>query len=63
MIKNIPIKNISLKEQQPFINLVDKILEAMKQGKDSSEFDNNIDEMVYNLYDLTKDEIKIVEGK
>jgi hypothetical protein len=63
LIKNIPIKNISLKEQQPFINLVDKILEAMKQGKDSSEFDNNIDEMVYNLYDLTKDEIKIVEGK
>ena len=59
----IPIKQITPKEQKPFIKLVDKILEQKKIGKDTSELENKIDAMVYRLYELTDDEIKIVEGK
>jgi hypothetical protein len=42
---------------------VDKILAAKKQNPqtDTSEWENEIDELVYRLYDLTEDEIKIIE--
>ncbi len=56
----------SIKEaesQQPFISLVDQILELKKAGKDTQELENEIDRLVYRLYDLTAEEIAIVEGK
>ena len=30
---------------------------------DTSQLEKQLDEMVYKLYELTEDEIKIVEGK
>ena len=44
--------------------LVDKILVAKKQNPqaDTSEWENEIDRLVYRLYDLTEEEIKIVEN-
>lgn len=62
-VKKIPIKVISEKEQTPFINLVDKIISLKQQGKDSSEQEKKIDELVYKLYDITPDEQKIIEGQ
>lgn len=59
----IPIPKISEKDQQPFIALVDQILDLKKEGKDTKDLENQIDEMVYRLYDLTDEEIAIVEGK
>lgn len=50
-------------EQEPFINLVDEILEKKKVGEDTSKLENKIDEMVYQLYELTDEERNIVEGK
>ncbi len=46
-------------------SLVDKILAAKKQAPqaDTSEWEREIDEIVYKLYDLTNEEIKIIEGK
>ncbi|MGC8651606.1 MAG: TaqI-like C-terminal specificity domain-containing protein, partial [Minisyncoccia bacterium] len=43
--------------------LVDKILAAKKQTPqtDTSEWEREIDEIVYKLYDLTNEEIKIIE--
>jgi len=43
---------------------VDKILEAKKENPqaDTSELEREIDNLVYRLYDLTEDEIKLVEG-
>ncbi len=58
---NIPIPKISKPAQQPFIALVDKILTAKQQGQDTSTLETQIDQMVYKLYDLTDDEIKIIE--
>ncbi len=59
----IPIKSLNLTEQQPFITLVDQILEGKKEGKDTTSLEKDIDKMVYDLYELTQEEIEIVEGR
>jgi hypothetical protein len=59
----IPIPKIEEKDQQPFVALVDQILELKKAGKDTQALENEIDTLVYRLYDLTDEEIAIVEGK
>jgi len=56
----------SIKEaesQQPFISLVDQILELKKAGKDTQALENEIDTLVYRLYDITPQEQAIIEGK
>ena len=58
----LPIRKLSMVNQTPFIELVDQILEQKKQNKDSTDLENRIDQLVYKLYDLTEEEIKIVEG-
>lgn len=62
-LKNLPIPNTSIKDQQPIINLVDKILEAKRLDPtaDTSALESEIDRMVYALYNLTEEEIKIIE--
>lgn len=59
----IPIKKA--KDQKPFIILVDKILSAKEKNADAdtSKLESQLDEMVYKLYELTEEEIKVVEGK
>ena len=50
---------------QPFIPLVAQILAARQQdpNADTSALEAQIDKMVYELYELTPDEIAIMEGK
>ncbi|HEE9599060.1 TPA: Eco57I restriction-modification methylase domain-containing protein [Campylobacter coli] len=65
---NIPIVTINSKNQKiadELINLVDEILKAKEQDKNANtqELENKINSLVYKLYDLTEDEIKIIEGK
>ena len=64
-IKKLPLKIIDIKQQKPFIKLVDQILEKKKDNPDADtvELEREIDEMAYELYGLTKEEIGIVEGK
>jgi hypothetical protein len=61
--RSIPIKKITSKNQEPFIKLVDKILQAKEENPkaDTSKLEKQLDEMVYALYGLTADEIAIVE--
>jgi hypothetical protein len=69
-IMNIPIKCPPTNLQTPFIVLVDKILaitkpgdyleNPVKKGK-VKEYEKQIDQMVYRLYELTPEEIRIVE--
>jgi hypothetical protein len=51
-------------EQQFFITLVNQILDAKRTNPDAdvSELENEIDQIVYSLYDLTDEEIAIVKG-
>ncbi len=59
----IPIPEITPEDQQPFIKLVDEILKKKKLGEETADLENKIDAMVYRLYDLTDEEIAIVEGR
>jgi adenine-specific DNA-methyltransferase len=63
-MEKIPIKNISLDEQEPFIELVNKIYLNIEVSKntDTSILEAEIDKMVYELYGLTEEEIRIVEN-
>ena len=62
-IKQLPIPKISKPAQQPFIDLVDKILTAKQQGQDTRTLETEIDKMVYRLYDLTDEEVSVIEKK
>ena len=46
-----------------FVCLVDRILEILKQNDEASsiKWNNEVDRMVYQLYDLTESEINIIE--
>jgi len=63
-IKQLPIKLISPNEQKPFINLVDKVQLAVQNNlsADILALERQIDQLVYQLYDLTEEEIKIIEN-
>ena len=69
-IRQIPISKISKLQQNMLIKLVNKILAITKgddylrnQAKQAKvkQYERQIDQMVYKLYGLTKEEIKIVE--
>ena len=62
MINDLPLPQMNLRVQQPFINLVDKILEAKKSGKITQHWEDEIDIMVYKLYDLSYQEAKIIDN-
>ena len=63
-IKTIPIPEVTLEQQTPVIELVDKILaaKAADSDTDTSDLENELDELVYGLYGLTDGEKAIVEG-
>ena len=68
-IKEFPIKEISPDQQKPFIEKVDKILEITKQPfydpknppKEQIELEKEIDKIVYDLYGLSEEEVKVVK--
>ncbi len=62
-LKQIPLKNIDINEQQPFIILADQIITLKKQNQDTSELEAQVDKMVYELYGLSEDEVALVEGE
>jgi adenine-specific DNA-methyltransferase len=61
--KKLPIPDVDAAKQALIVKLVDRILDAKKKSlaSDISAYERQIDEMVYNFYGLTPDEIKIVE--
>ena len=59
--EQIPIPKISGALQQPFVKIVNDILEGKKSGQSTSTLEKEIDLMVYKLYDLTYDEVLVVE--
>jgi hypothetical protein len=68
---NIPIKKAAVQEQKLFMDLVNEIFAIIKsedyltnpeKKNKVKEYEKQIDQMVYKLYGLTDDEIKIVEN-
>jgi hypothetical protein len=71
-IKKLPIKIVGTTEQKSLISLVDNILAITKdvdylqnpsKQAQVKQYERQIDQMVYELYGLTDEEIKIVEGE
>ncbi|QWK20283.1 MAG: Eco57I restriction-modification methylase domain-containing protein [Hydrogenobacter thermophilus] len=71
-LERLPIPKIPESEQKPIVDLVDKILEITKDedypyNEDKKaqvkELERQIDQLVYKLYGLTEEEIKIIEGE
>ncbi len=65
---NIPVVNINSKNEKlanKLISLVDEILKVKEQDKNANtqELENKINSIVYKFYNLTEEEIKIIEGK
>ncbi len=61
-IEHLPIPKISEDLQQPFIKIVDQILIDKRAGKDTQLLEDKIDLMVYKLYELSYEEVKVVDS-
>ena len=71
ILKKLPILKVSAKQQELFVVIVNRIMSItededypqnpQKQAKVKA-LEAEIDQLVYKLYDLTPEEIKIVEG-
>ncbi len=61
--EKVPVKNITLKEQKPIELLVNQILAAKKTNPqaDTSTFEQQIDNLVYKLYELTYEDVLVIE--
>lgn len=68
-LKTVPIKEISLEKQKSFIKKVDQILGITEKSNynpknpptEQKRVEKEIDEIVYKLYGLTDEEIKVIE--
>lgn len=70
-LEQLPVPKIPSEDQKPFITLVDQILnftgskgylQDQKKQARVKELEAEIDRLVYELYGLSEDEIRIVEG-
>ncbi|MEY2829260.1 MAG: hypothetical protein RIQ33_1118, partial [Bacteroidota bacterium] len=60
-LRRIPIKQANNKTQLIFIKRVDTILNKKSGGKDTTSLEQEIDNLVYKLYELTYDEVKVID--
>ncbi|HMR82039.1 MAG TPA: TaqI-like C-terminal specificity domain-containing protein [Niabella sp.] len=63
-IESLPIKEADKEAIEKNSNLVEEILRKKTQDPtaDTTDLENQIDQLVYQLYDLTEEEIKIIES-
>ena len=63
-LEKVPIPAVPSEQQKPVERLVERILAAKQRDAeaDTSALEWEIDELVYALYGLTPEEIKLVEG-
>lgn len=70
-VGKIPILKIDKEKQKDLVDIVNKIMKVTKSKESLSnpdillqvkEYSKQIDQIVYKLYDLTPEEIKVVEG-
>ena len=64
-VKEFPIPSATRNQQEPIIGLVDRILKAkaIDADADTSEIEEEIDWLVYDLYGLINAEVAVVEGE
>jgi TaqI-like C-terminal specificity domain/Eco57I restriction-modification methylase len=62
-VEKLPVVPASPEQQAPIIQLVEKLITVRKQDPESNStvLERQLDQLVYELYNLTPDEIKIIE--
>ncbi len=55
--ERVTVLKTSKSQQQPFIKRVEQILALKQRGEDTRELENEIDAMVFDLYQLTEQEM------
>ena len=60
-LSQLPIPKFPIQKQTPFITRVEKILSLKKKNQDTTSLEKEIDVLVYHLYELTYDEVKIID--
>lgn len=61
-IKELPIPKISNEFENEITSLSSEIITLKKSMADTTDLENQIDQLVYQLYELTEEEIKIIEN-
>ena len=63
-LAQFPVPNIAFDNQQPIISLVEQILSIKQQNSqnDTKKIEQEIDKLVYELYNLSEEEIEIIEN-
>jgi adenine-specific DNA-methyltransferase len=63
-LSQLPIKIISTSQQKSIITMVEKILETKRLNPltDTTDLEAEIDQLVYQLYELTEEEISTIEN-
>ncbi len=62
-LEQIPIPTPTEIQEKAIVTLVDAIISQKAAGLDSLENERKIDALVYDLYEITAEEQKIIEGK
>ncbi|WP_423128044.1 hypothetical protein [Gaoshiqia sp. Z1-71] len=62
-LRKLPIPNVNDELQKPISEIVKEVLKLKSENSDAdtSKLENQIDQLVYQLYDLTEEEIEIIE--
>lgn len=61
-LEKLCIPEADSKTKNNITKIVDQIITLKKQDKDTTPLEKNIDEIVYSLYGLSDEEVKVVEG-
>ena len=60
-LSDIPMYYASQNIQSKFENIAEEIINNRKQNLDTTDLEQQIDNLVYKLYELTYDEVLVVE--
>lgn len=61
-VKELPIPKIPETQELEIVKLAERIIELKKGESETIALENEIDQLVYQLYDLTEEEIEIIEN-
>ena len=62
-VEQLPIPQATAGQRSAIESIVRKLLETEGQGPQVAEWERELNALVYDLYDLTEEEIAIVEGR
>jgi hypothetical protein len=60
-ITELPLPDVSLYKNNSFLEIINLIIKNKKQNKDTTALERQIDVMVYKLYELSYDEVLVVD--